>query len=64
MSVKEIKSEIEALHLEDRRHLAAFLVALRHKDMAEYRSSIARKIDDTSPEHWLSLEDYDQRISS
>ena len=64
MSVNEIKSEIESLPLEERRQLAAYLVALRHKDLAEYRTAMAGKIDDRNPENWLSLEEYDQRLAS
>jgi len=64
VSVHEIKSEIESLPLEERRQLSAFLVTLRHKELVKYRSSIAKKIDDVSPENWLSLEEYDQRVVS
>jgi hypothetical protein len=64
VSVNEIKSEIESLPLEERRQLAAYLVALRHKDLAEYRTAMAGKIDDHNPENWLSLEEYDQRLAS
>ena len=64
MSIKEIKSEMESLPAEERRQLAAFLVTLRHKDLAEYRSNIAKKIDDASSGNWLSLEEYDQRLAS
>jgi hypothetical protein len=64
MSVEEIKSEIESLPMEDRRQLAAYLIALRHKDLTEYRTVMAGKIDDQNPENWLSLEEYDTRIAS
>lgn len=64
MSVNEIMSELERLPLDDRRQLAAFLVTLRHRDLAEYRAAMARKIDDTNPENWLSLEEYDRRLAS
>lgn len=50
--------------MEDRRQLAAYLIALRHKDLAEYRTAMAGKIDDGNPENWLSLEEYDTRIAS
>ncbi|HVJ45534.1 MAG TPA: hypothetical protein VM511_04045, partial [Luteolibacter sp.] len=59
-----IKSEIEALPLEERRQLAAFLVTLRHKDLAEYRSAIAKKIYDANSENWLTPEEYDRRLGS
>ena len=64
MSVSEIMNELEGLPLEDRRQLAAFLVTLRHRDLAGYRAAIMKKIDDTTPENWLSLEEYDQRFAS
>jgi hypothetical protein len=64
VSVQEIKSEIESLPAEERRQLSAFLVTLRHRELTEYRSAIAKKIDDASPDNWLSLEEYDQRVAS
>ena len=54
----------EALPAEERRRLAAFLVSLRHKDLAGYRARMADKIDDKTPEKWLTLEEMDQRIGS
>ena len=50
--------------MEDRRQLASYLIALRHKDLAGYRKAMAEKIDDRHPENWLSLEEYDTRIAS
>ena len=64
MSIQEIKSEIEALPADERRQLTAFLVSLRHKDLAGYQGQMARKIDDQTPEKWLSLEELDQRLES
>jgi hypothetical protein len=34
VNIQEIKSELEALPVDQRRELAAFLVSLRHKDLA------------------------------
>ncbi len=64
MSIQEIKTEIEALPAEERKRLAAFLVSLRHKDLADYRTRMARKIDDNNPENWATLADLDQRLES
>jgi len=64
MSIQEIRTELETLPADDRRRLAAFLVALRHRDLAEYRARMAQKIDDTKPENWLTLEELDQRLES
>jgi len=64
MSIQEIRSEVEALPVDERRRLAAFLVSLRHRDLADYRARMARKIDDRSPENWITLEELDQRLGS
>ncbi|MFZ9936406.1 MAG: hypothetical protein ACO3JG_05040 [Luteolibacter sp.] len=64
VSIQEIKSEIEALPVDERKRLAAFLVSLRHKEMAEYRSRMARIIDDKTNENWATLEELDQRLEA
>lgn len=64
MSIQEIRSEVQALSVDERRRLAAFLVSLRHKDLADYRARMAQRIDDHSPENWVTLEEMDQRLSS
>ena len=64
MTIQAIQAEVEALSAEERRRLAAFLVSLRHKDLAGYRARMADKIDDKTPEKWLTLEEMDQRIGS
>lgn len=50
--------------VEDCRKLAAYLIALRHKDLPEYSTAMARKIDDVDTENWLSPEEYDARIAT
>ena len=64
MSIQEIHAEVQALPADERRRLAAFLVALRHKDLTDYRARMAAKIDDASPEKWITLEEMDARLSS
>lgn len=64
VSIQEIKTEIEALPADERKRLAAFLVVLRHKELAEYRTRMGRMIDDRKPENWATLEDLDQRFES
>ena len=64
MSIQEIHAEVEALPVDERRRLAALLASLRHKDLADYRARMARKIDDDSPENWLTLEEMDQRLTT
>jgi hypothetical protein len=64
MSVQEIRAEVEAMPADERRRLAAFLVSLRHKDLADYRARMAQKIDDDSPANWVTLEEMDHRLTS
>jgi hypothetical protein len=64
MSIQEIHAEVQALPADERRRLAAFLVALRHKDLTDYRARMVAKIDDASPEKWITLEEMDARLSS
>jgi hypothetical protein len=64
VSIQEIKSELQALPVDERRELAAFLVSLRHKDLVGYRARMSDKIDDQSPENWVTLEELDQRLES
>ncbi|MCP5517882.1 MAG: hypothetical protein H7A45_11580 [Verrucomicrobiales bacterium] len=64
MTIQMLKAEVEALSADERRRLAAFLVALRHKDLAAYRSRMTEKMDDKAPENWLTLEEFDARLES
>lgn len=64
MSIQQIKSEIEALPVAERKRLAAFLVSLRHQELADYQTGMARKIDDKNPGNWATLEELDQRLES
>lgn len=64
VSIQEIKTEIEALPAEERKRLAAFLVSLRHKEIAEYRAHMSRKIEDKNSENWATLEELDQRLEA
>jgi hypothetical protein len=64
LSIQEIKAEIATMPLEERRELAAYLVSLRHQDLAGYRARMTRKIDDENPGQWLTLEELDLRLGS
>lgn len=64
MSIQEICAEVEALPADERRRLAALLVSLRHKDLADYRARMAQKIDDASPGNWVTLEEMDRRLTA
>jgi hypothetical protein len=63
MSIAELKAQMDGLSLDERRHLAAYLVSLRHRELQQYRESLTAKIDNQSPENWVSFEEFDQRVS-
>ena len=64
MEHQEIKAKLEVLSAGERRELAAFLVSLRHKDLAAYQARMSDRIDDQNPEKWVTLEELDQRLES
>jgi hypothetical protein len=62
MEVGVLKSELEALESRDRRQMIAFLLALEERDNQAYRQELARRIDDTDPTHWITLDELDRRL--
>jgi hypothetical protein len=62
--IQEIKAEIETLPVTERKRLAAFLVSLRHQELADFQARMARKIDDPNSANWATLEELDQRLES
>ncbi len=63
MSIAELKSQLDGLSLDERRHLSAYLVSLRHRELQQYRESITAKIDNNSSDDWVSFEEFDKRVS-
>ena len=64
MSLAELKNKMDSLSLDERRHLSAYLVSLRHRELQEYRKHLADKIDDYTPDQWVSFEEFDRRVSA
>ena len=64
MSISEIQTQVEGLSLDERRQLTAFLVSLRHRELAGYRESLSEKIDDKNEANWVSFEEFDRRVSA
>lgn len=62
MSIAVIKEEIAHMSPEERRHLAAYIVSLNSNLDPEFRRELARKIDDKSPERWVTLEEAERRL--
>jgi hypothetical protein len=62
MSIEAIKSELRALSIEERRKLMAFMVVLEDEENGDYATKLAKRIDDRSPEKWLSAEQCESRL--
>jgi len=62
MSIEAIKSELRTLPAEERRKLMAFMVVLDDEEHADYAAKLARRIDDQSPERWLTPEQCEREL--
>ncbi len=62
MSIEAIKRELQALPPEDRRKLLAFMVVLEDESRSGYVAQLAKRIDDRSPDRWLSPEQCEQKL--
>jgi hypothetical protein len=62
MSIEVLQSEVSALSSEQRRKLMAFMVALEDRGREGYAAELARKIDDQSPDRWLTPEQCEREL--
>lgn len=62
MSIELLQSEVSALPADLRRKLIAFMVALEDKSRPGYAAELARKIDDKSPDKWLTPEQVEREL--
>lgn len=62
MSFEVLQIEVRALPADARRKLMAFMVALQDEGREGYASKLAQKIDDRSPERWLTAEECERKL--
>lgn len=62
MSIEEIKSGIAALSPEQRTEVSAFLFQLQLTSDPDYRERVESRLADKDPAHWLTLEEFEQRL--
>lgn len=62
MSIETLQSEVRALPAEQRRKLMAYMVAIEDQNRAGYAAELARKIDDKTPDHWLTAEQCERKL--
>lgn len=64
MSMAELMRAVAALPLERQDELAAYLLHLRLERDPAWHSEMARRIDDTTPEQWVSLDDWKKEMKA
>lgn len=64
MSLETLMEEARKLGEQERRRLAAFLTTLRGPDESSFAEEMARRIDDNSPGHWVTLEELNKRYAA
>jgi hypothetical protein len=62
MSFEVLKAEVQALPSDARRKLMAFMVVLQDEGREGYGAELAAKIDDRSPDRWLTAEQCEQKL--
>lgn len=62
MSIEVLQHEVTALSSEQRRKLMAFMVTLEDRSRPGYAAELARKIDDKSPDRWLTPEQCEREL--
>lgn len=63
MSLAQLKDEAAHLQLDEQRELIAFLVARQTEQDEDFKRTLAKKIDDNDPSHWVELDDLQKRYS-
>ena len=58
MSLETIMQEARKLGQQERRRLAAFLTTLREPAGPSFAEEMARRIDDNTPGHWVTPEEF------
>jgi hypothetical protein len=62
MSIAELKAEVDRLSSRERHQLRAYLTLKDEISDEEFLKGLADKINDRTPERWLSLEDFEKTV--
>jgi hypothetical protein len=57
MSLTQLKDEVARLPSKEQRELIAFLVSLQTAKDEEFKKTLATKINDRDPSHWVELDE-------
>ena len=62
MSFDLLKAELQSLPGDARRKLLAFMVALEDQARAGYAAKLAEKVDNQSPDRWLTADECERKL--
>jgi len=62
MSVQEIKEKLAELPRQEQDEVIAYLFHLRQSQEGDYAGSVARRLQDADPTHWLSPDEFERRL--
>ena len=62
VSIAEIKAEVDRLTPDERKQLANYLAIKNKMQDPEFVKELSRKIDDTDPTNWVTLEEAEKRL--
>lgn len=63
MELDQLKKEIQSLTLERQGELIAYLVQLRNTKDPAYRTLMMERLDDRDPNHWLTPDQFEERVN-
>lgn len=64
VKLDELQREAERLSSDEQRKLIGYLVAIELRRTEGYREELTRRLDDRSPESWISLEEATRRLQA
>jgi hypothetical protein len=64
MIKESLKEEVASLAKGDRRELMGYMVALQITEDPAFRRTLTERIDDKSPENWVTLEELDAKLKA
>jgi hypothetical protein len=63
MSLSQLKDQATHLPAGEQRELIAYLISRQTEQDEDFQRTLAQKIDDTDPSHWVELDDLQKRYS-
>jgi len=62
MSIAELKAEVDRLSSDERQQLKAYLTLKDGISNEEFLKGLAEKINDRSPDRWLTIEEFEKVV--